>query len=515
MRNENLLLNNLKEINISSNASYNFDEMYNNNDILTYSESKSESTFYLNKNINNDYLIDNKSQSLKNIILSQEGEKSNDNNIINKKNDNGIELSELKISLSNLSSDKENKENIICNNKTSMKKPKSSINDKNYFIDISNDISNNKETDNENIKLKSNQNEEQSSVCNYSKSSYLLNNNDNNKIKDYNNKILYTSPSKRKEYQIEKGENINISLAKNENDNYNKDKSSFNNHHNYNDINLSINQAYNFTINSIIDYRSNTNYNFTGDNFNSTKNKENSRIIKNKIKLINNKNIFKVDSKKFFYKPKRKIIKDMIKINKDEDVKRHNKIKNNLTVINIITNPKLMTDKKNVVWNSYISGIPNSEWFKKNLQIDIEISKKFIKIININNINDKNQINLEKNLEIDFLNQNKFSKTFTQFKNNINSKTKEKNKLFLKKKKLFYLNKNKNINKEKYNTINISENNTLNNNKTIKFNTMIFTQDLMKKIKTEQKETKNKLIKNINNKFFIKIIINKIIIEKC
>ena len=40
MRNENLLLNNLKEINISSNASYNFDEMYNNNDILTYSESK-------------------------------------------------------------------------------------------------------------------------------------------------------------------------------------------------------------------------------------------------------------------------------------------------------------------------------------------------------------------------------------------------------------------------------------------------------------------------------------------
>ena len=51
----------------------------------------------------------------------------------------------------------------------------------------------------------------------------------------------------------------------------------------------------------------------------------------------------------------------MIKINKDEDVKRHNKIKNNLTVINIITNPKLMTDKKNVVWNSYISGIPNSE----------------------------------------------------------------------------------------------------------------------------------------------------------
>ena len=80
MRNENLLLNNLKEINISSNASYNFDEMYNNNDILTYSESKSESTFYLNKNINNDYLIDNKSQSLKNIILSQEGEKSNDNN---------------------------------------------------------------------------------------------------------------------------------------------------------------------------------------------------------------------------------------------------------------------------------------------------------------------------------------------------------------------------------------------------------------------------------------------------
>ena len=98
------------------------------------------------------------------------------------------------------------------------------------------------------------------------------------------------------------------------------------------------------------------------------------------------------------------------------------------------------------------------------------------------------------------MNQNKFSKTFTQFKNNINSKTKEKNKLFLKKKKLFYLNKNKNINKEKYNTINISENNTLNNNKKIKFNTMIFTQDLMKKIKTEQKETKNKLIKNINNK---------------
>ena len=50
MKNEKLLFCNLKAINISPNSSYNFDEMYNNNDILTYSESKSESILFLNKN---------------------------------------------------------------------------------------------------------------------------------------------------------------------------------------------------------------------------------------------------------------------------------------------------------------------------------------------------------------------------------------------------------------------------------------------------------------------------------
>ena len=457
MKNEKLLFCNLKEINISPNSSYNFDEMYNNNDILTYSESKSESMLFLNKNKNNDYLMDNKNQSLNNIVLSQEGKSNENNDILNNKINYEIELSELQISLSNLLSDKDNKEIIIYNNVNKIKNPNTLINDKNYFIDISSNASNNKESNNENNKLKNNRNDEQSSVCNYSKSSYLHDNNDNTENKKYNIKIFSTSPKKIKEFQIVKGEDINISLSKKEVDKNIKVKNLFNKYYNYKNINLTINKAYNFSINSTKDYSCNTNFNLTRDNFNSFKNNTNSRKNKNKIKLINNKNILKVEPKKFFYQPKIKINKNIIKKYKDKNIKKPIKAKINITELNIITNPRL--------------------------------------IININN---KNQNNTDNNLESGFMKQNKVCKISNKFKNNTSIITNRKNNSVIKKKKLYYLNKNKN--KEKYKTINIYEKETFNNNKNITFNNKIFTKDLIKKFSTEQKKTNNKLIKNFENK---------------
>ena len=217
---------NLNEIiNISPNTSGNFDSMYNNEDILTYSEDQSQSVIYLNKNKNNDYLIDNKNQSLKNILLSQEeiiDEKYRNINNANNNINNQKDLSELQISLSNLLSDIDSKENIFFNNKNknisnnnNFQKQNQMVKNNNV-IDISNDISNTNEIENNNIninnKLRKNTIDEQSSsVCNFSNSLYIANN--NNKIKENNNinnnidKILLTSPNKKREYQIEKGEN--------------------------------------------------------------------------------------------------------------------------------------------------------------------------------------------------------------------------------------------------------------------------------------------------------------------
>ena len=153
MNNENALFLNLKDrLNISPNTSSNFDSMYNNEDILTYSESQSQSVIYINnKNFNNDHLLKNKNQSLKNILLNKE-ESKNDNNINSDNYIKDSELSELQISLSNLISESESKDNIFLNEykniyniQNIIQKKEVLNNNQNYFIDISNEVSNTNE----------------------------------------------------------------------------------------------------------------------------------------------------------------------------------------------------------------------------------------------------------------------------------------------------------------------------------------------------------------------------------
>ena len=265
MKNKKKIFNNLEqEINISINSSekeLDLDEIFNNEDNLTYSESKSQST------ITNNYLVKSKNDSLKNLIINKKITENEDKKIITSNNES--KMSSLQISLSNLLSDVESKDFIF--NKRNDNNSISNKDNKNCLINISNDVcSNENESDlnnNINFKLKRNQNDEQSSLCNYSKSLHTNNNNQNENKVDNIKKNLFTSPNKRKEYQIEKGENINISLQKKENNN--KTKRIYNitetmNNNNYNNS-LSINKTHNFIINNTIEY--NTNYNLTQNNY--------------------------------------------------------------------------------------------------------------------------------------------------------------------------------------------------------------------------------------------------------
>jgi hypothetical protein len=100
--------------------------------------------------------------------------------------------------------------------------------------------------------------------------------------------ILFTSPNKRKDYKIEKGENINISLSKT---NDNKNKRNFCSYYTTDfNSNLSINKAYNFTINNTIEYNHNKNTSNINNIYYISKDKQvEKKILNNKIKLINNK----------------------------------------------------------------------------------------------------------------------------------------------------------------------------------------------------------------------------------
>ena len=423
MKNKNSYIYNFEqEINISPESSQHFDEMYNNPDILSYSESKSQSLL-ASKNINNNYIINNKDQSLKNILINPEETKEANNNNIDK------ELSSLQISLSNLLSDKDSKE-IIFNKKSN-----------NKIIDISYDISNydnDKESEtnnNQNNKVKKIQNDEQSSLCNYAKSLYKKN-------------VICTSPKKKKEYKIEKGEDINISLPKNNINNktkrifLNNDTMDFDNY--YRNHNLSINKVQNFTINNIVEF--NQNYNLTEENYITSIRQPKLGIAKNKIKLINNKNIDinKDDSNKFFYNPKNKNENKIQKVNKKQIYK---------TIEYSGANKKISINKK------ISNAIKNKTDFKKNNIV-------FKKLLIQNKNSSKNKIN-----------------------NSNNS-----NNSFIKKKKLFYLNRNDSKNYEK----NISFNNFNKTEISINKNN-ILSNVLLNKIKTEQKRTTRKILNRINN----------------
>ena len=457
MQNENKHLQNLKEkIDISPNSSSHFDELYNNDDILTYSESKSQSTIYLNKNSNNDYLINYKNQSLKNILISQE-EISKEKNVNNNVNNN-TESSALQISLSNILSDNDNKEkfffinNKIQNNKESNKN--------NFFIDISNDVSNNNENENDNnyinniinTTLNKKQNDDQSSVCNYSKSTY--NNPINNKDNNFN-KIVFTSPGKKSQYQIEKGANINLSVTKNNKNNINKARL-FIQDNDYNNS-LSINKAHNFTITNTI----NTKFNLTENSYTSPTKKAKIGMNKNKIKLIiKNKNIDanNQDTKKFFYNPKRNVHNKIIKRNNDDLKTKNNKTKLEITEIKLVTNPNF----------------------------------------NINNTT----INNEKNIQTAQKKTNGIYKKLINIKNNSSNKKSDKGNILIKKKKLFYLNKTKNKDNVSAKEKNKTYNNYIVDSSKIKKKKLklsaILSKDLMQKLKTEQKKTTNQLLNKIN-----------------
>ena len=459
---KNKIFNNLEEeINISVNSSEKeLDEIFNNEDNLTYSESKSHST------ITNNYLVKSKNDSLKNIVIYHKTTEKEEKKIIT--NNNESKISSLQISLSNLLSDVESKETIF--NKKNDNNNILNKDNNNGLINISNEIcSNENESDinnNINFKLRKNQNDEQSSLCNYSKSIYTnnINNQNENKV-DNIKKNLFTSPNKRKEYQIEKGENINISLQKK--DNNNKTKRIFNitetidNNHIFYNNSLSINKTHNFIINNTIEY--NTNYNLTQNNFSSKDNNTKFANIKNKVKLINNKNIDlnKADSKKFFYNPK-----------KSNDNTSKKILNRNLE------NPKFKTIE-----------YQNEKYNKTKIEIT-EIN------LGTNNTDNYNHIKYkEKNFKTDFKKKNDFYKRIIKIKNNMNDRGSGNNSL-IKKKKLFYINKTKTSKNISINNNNITEPSIT---KKIKLKNIISKDLLMNKIKTEQKKTTHKLINKLNN----------------
>ena len=650
--NQNINFHNSNDLNISNSSEKELNDILTE-DLLTYSEDKSQSIINMQQMINNNNrIIDNHNQSLKNLIPKNGVNQSNNNDSSflkknnykneykyknydlkekdnNKRNSdinngNNKDLSSLQISLSNLLSDIDSKDNINQNNKAkdSFNNNTNQIgknNDNNYekhnfLIDISNEngssISNNNtnnNNNNNNITLK-NKNEEQSSaysVCNYSQSLHISNNNTNinnntnknkyeiennfintnnyiknkpksnslkfnkeqninifinpkekhnkkirkkimnnnilNECKKNNNDKKNINSSFKHKYQIEKGENIQLSIISNLNS-INKD-SILDNYGN----NLSINKGQYFTINNTT---INSNYNLIENSDLTKKNYTTSlEIIKEqikfnkkngKMKLISNKNIDiqKDESKNFFYNPKINNITNQLNYNKDNIILKNKKTDFNLNFNNnktessdlrFDTYPNNNKDKKLIITNFNRSDKKNNNCYKninKNANIsnnaythnnskkckslnkknnkkeDIKqyikklyyINKKRKTISTYNSHNNscskKNnqimKISNTRNLELNDMNtKHNFSVTFNNKKNNdikSLSKSKHKNKI---KNNECIAEPSKNTNKSKY--FNDSHKKT-----------NLITNDFMNQIKSAQKETTNKLINKLN-----------------
>jgi hypothetical protein len=277
--NRNINFNIFNDLNISNSSEKELNDFLTE-DLLTYSEDKSQSMINMNQLLdNNNRVINNHNQSLKNLIQKKENSnevnnlksqynnkneikvKNNElreneiqkrNNDINSNNGNNKDLSSLQISLSNLLSDIDSKETIIYknnNNYTPIKKIEKNENSikQSYLIDISNENSNlnisnnnnnNKYISNYNInniyKNKNIQNEEQSSacsLCNYCQSLFNSNNNTNsislnmkkNIMNTGNNYIVksnnYKDNKKTNSFIYNKEQNINIFIGPCENSN--------------------------------------------------------------------------------------------------------------------------------------------------------------------------------------------------------------------------------------------------------------------------------------------------------
>ena len=506
----NIIFHNSNNLNMSNSSEKDLNDILTD-DLLSYSEDKSQTCINIYQNNENKQKINNNEieKNTENIINSNNSEKTiyflNKNKSPNKKNeknklsDSNKDLSSLQVSLSNLLSDIDSKDILFSqNNKINEKVFNNNINKRNKNIVNSNYNSENenelKDISNENknkfyiyLREKKNTNDEHSSsVCNYSQSlqnthsinnnneikyinsiennyivnsnshkqkklknsknilkynkSQNINNNDNINTKEkkvskfpiinqkqINNKkikneiqinINKINNSSKVNYQIEKRENIHLSnKIKNGpridtlNENY-----IYNNYNNSNKINsfLSISKTQNFTINSSSNLEYNNNiteyYNaFKKDNITSMEiikeilknnkliEKINTKINnKNKIKLINNKNIeiYKEESKKFFYNPKKK--------NKSNEIfyinKNNNPIKNNKTINNL-----------NIKYNNKTKEyIPPTD----------RNNNKKEKNITLNNYNDKKFVKTSKNKLNHYKNNNNNSYTYNISKNN-------------------------------------------------------------------------------------------------
>ena len=367
------------------------------------------------------------------------------------------------------------KNNIIINANTS-------INNNNMIFAIGNNYINNSNTCKKN-------NMRNPLQFNKEQNINLFINNSNKPINELrinkNENIKIISPYRQK-YQIEKGENIELSISDNFNQNkYYKESVIFN----YNKKNnLSINKEQNFSINNIsnksnsiiesknhIGYNINEYYDYLKKNNTASleiikeqiKDKQNNIInnfnhqgIKNKQKLINNKNIDiqKEDSKKFFYNPK--LNNNSNRILYMNKTNNNNYPKYNKTDYNLKFNNK--TEISDLIMETFPNNNNNNRVQKLIITKKIQNDKKPGNIIN-----NKNKPNIYYNISYNY-NNTKNNKSYnrkntsTNINTNINiNKISNGSNANIKKeepknncKKLFYIKKNRKI---------ISSNNSHNN----------------------------------------------------
>jgi len=677
--NRNLNFHSSNDLNVSNSSDKELDKELNDiltEDLLSYSEDKSQSIINQNQNqisdnskitnnknsknqqiklpniVKNDNNLSNnseitisflssknKSESQKCSLNTFKNDGKDNNKIFNDTNNNNgsnKDLSALQVSLSNLLSDIDSKDNYLSqNNKIKeLIKIENNINRndnnnlnfilKNEIINISNDnsnIINSTNAYNNNLKEKNFSHEEYSaSVCNYSQSvhtnnkqsdtvsNYILKNNENINVKanvntnvnnknnnNNNNKInigtnfiinsnLYEQDKKKNtrkslkyaknkniynerikednkhinkkidhkykissdesnkkvvtpsklNYQIEKGENVQLSINNDYNPTYQNNIIKEENANNSKIKSLlSINKTQNFTIDSTTsDMNNNISYDLIKKNNttsmeiineilenNITNPQENqNNANKNKIKLINNKNIVILndESKKFFYNPKMKYnSNDIFYINKNENA-IINKIKNNLNNNN---KNKILPKKKekNIIYSQYNLNYTKIKSHNQNIpQNNKSFNKNIFKKDSI--INKRAFYGLDKK---------KCNSGLNSYNNSSNKKKKKilKVKNFTRNIDINDINVKKHFsvkNKKKKLKSNITDNNNSNNNECITEPTKLKskvkcnkatnsnTHNLINKVKIVQKKASNELLNKITNLNNINInIINK------
>ena len=477
--------NNSNDLNISNSSEKELNDILTD-DLLTYSEDKSQSIINMHQIIENNKLIDSNNNNLllknenevkkeNNFILNNNENKSNliNNNNNNDENDskndikekerkkennennngNNKDLSALQISLSNLLSDIDSKDLFFNQNN----KNKNSLR-QNNLIDISNENinsslscnnnTNNNTNNNINLKIKSQQNDEQSSVfsvCNYSQSLYTstnnpINNNVNNKI-NKNNIIINANTSINNNNMIFNIGNNYINNSNTCKKNNTKNCYKYNKEQN---INLYINNSNKSKdINDNLDENGDKNKNLTNNPINELKiNKlENVKIIspyKQEYQIEKGENIELSISDNFNQK----------KLYKESIIYNYNK-KNNLS-INKEQNFTINNISNTIIDNKHHHNHNITEYYdylKKNNTASLEIIKEQIKYHKINIINNynnynhqgiKNKLKLINNKNIDIQKEDS-KKFFYNPKLNNNSN------------RILYMNKANNNNFVKYN----------------------------------------------------------------